>query len=73
MPRSAAVFPSTELARALSMSTSFPSHSGYLLVTVGIFAKLYSGGGLGIDHSSVPASHGLGPAIAPVFRLLKKL
>src|SRR5687767_12112251 len=73
MPSSVAVFPSTRFARALSMSASFPSHNGYLLVTVGIFAKLYSGGGLGIVHSSVPAPHGSAPAIAPAFRLRKKL
>src|SRR5687767_8684369 len=73
IPRSDAVFPSTRLARALSMSGSLPSHSGYLLVTVGIFAKLYSGGGLGIVHSSVPAPHGSAPASAPFLRLLKKL
>src|SRR5437764_498257 len=73
IPRSAGVFPSCELIRALSRSTSFPSHSGYLLVTVGIFAKLYSGGGLGMLHSRVPAPHGLEPAISPLRRLLKKL
>src|ERR1700680_832046 len=73
IPRSAAVLPSCELMRALSWSTSFPSQSGYLLVTVGIFAKLYSGGGLGIDHSSVPAPQGFEPAISPRFLLTKKL
>src|SRR4029077_9911184 len=73
IPKSAGVLPSCELKRASSRSTSLPSHSGYLLVTVGILAKLYSGGGLGIDHSSVPAPHGLGPAISPRFLLTKKL
>src|SRR5688572_1019523 len=73
IPRSAAVLPSRRFERALSMSGSFPSHNGYLLVTVGILAKLYSGGGLGIVHSSVPAPHGSAPAIAPLLRLMKKL
>src|ERR1700674_1742586 len=73
IPSSAAVFPSCELILALSWSTSFPSQSGYLLVTVGIFAKLYSGGGLGMLHSSVPAPQGFEPAISPRFLLTKKL
>src|SRR5688572_24410035 len=73
IPRSVAVLPSTRLARALSISGSFPSHSGYLLVTVGILAKLYSSGGLGMVHSSVPAPHGSAPATAPTLRLRKKL
>ena len=72
IPRSAAVLPSCALMRALSWSTSFPSQSGYLLVTVGILAKLYSGGGLGIVHSSVPAPHGFAPATAPLLRLFRK-
>src|SRR6266576_2777499 len=73
IPRSCADFPACEFMRALSKSTSLPSQSGYLLVTVGIFAKLYSGGGLGIVHSSVPAPQGFVPAISPLFLLLKQL
>lgn len=34
---------------------------------------MYSGGGDGIDHSNVAASHGLSPAISPPFFDLKKL
>src|SRR3954468_9685353 len=73
MPSSSAVLPPCELMRACSASTSFPSQSGYLLVTTGILAKLYSGGGLGMVHSRVPAPHGFGPAISPCFLLRKKL
>src|SRR5436853_470592 len=50
-------------------SGDFRSQSGYRDVTVGIVAKLYSGGGDGIDHSSVGAPHGSFPAMAPRFRL----
>src|ERR1700737_169488 len=49
------------------------SQSGTRDVTRGMRAKLYSGGGDGIDHSSVAASQGLFPAIAPFFMLRKKL
>ena len=33
--------------------------------TRGITSKLFSGGGEGVNHSSVFAFHGSGPAIAP--------
>src|SRR5450830_978937 len=49
------------------------SHRGYREVTSGICAKLYSGGGDGIDHSSVGAPHGSLPARVPCFLLQKKL
>src|SRR5437773_2212636 len=39
------------------------SHSGRRLMTTGIRAKLYSGGGELVDHSSVHASQGSLPAI----------
>src|SRR5690242_3527191 len=73
MPSSSAVLPVCELMRALSWSASLPSPNGQRDVTVGILAKLYSGGGLGIVHSRVPAPHGFEPAISPLRRLLKKL
>ena len=38
--------------------------------TTGISAKLYSGGGEGIVHSSVRPSHGSAPAVSPRFRVL---
>src|SRR5215472_5955246 len=41
------------------------SQSGRLLWTVGVIAKLYSGGGEAVDHSRVQASQGSFPAIAP--------
>jgi hypothetical protein len=40
--------------------------------TSGISAKLYSGGGDGIDHSSVPACHGSLPDTSPAVRLRQK-
>jgi hypothetical protein len=40
---------------------------------MGILAKLYSGGGEGIDHSRVGASQGLGPEGSPLRFDLKKL
>src|SRR6185436_13633491 len=48
------------------------SHNGYRDSTSGISAKLYSGGGDGIDHSSVAASHGLSGAMGPLDLLRKK-
>src|SRR5512140_1327542 len=51
-------------------SPSRSSHSGCLLPMVGSTAKLYAGGGDDTAHSSVPASHGFGPASAPRDRLL---
>src|SRR5690348_13702424 len=50
-------------------SPSRSSHSGWRLPIVGSTAKLYGGGGDGMLHSSVPASHGFGPAGAPPRRL----
>ena len=41
------------------------SHNGVRLSTAGICAKLYDGGGEAVAHSSVGASHGLGPAARP--------
>src|SRR6266849_2935935 len=41
------------------------SHKGRRLFTVGMVAKLYSGGGEVVDHSSVHASHGSLPAGRP--------
>src|SRR5216684_6956184 len=42
------------------------SHSGRRLLTSGIFAKLYIGGGEVVDHSSVQASQGSLPAVSPL-------
>src|SRR3954465_13693236 len=71
---------STSIARSPSRvcgtsrvsSGDFRSHNGYRDVTVGMTAKLYSGGGDGIDHSSEGAPHGSLPAIAPRFRLIQR-
>src|SRR6202047_2670743 len=41
------------------------SQSGRRLLTTGIVAKLYSGGGEVVDHSSVHASQGSAPAGSP--------
>ena len=41
------------------------SFIGSTLRTRGITSKLFSGGGEGVNHSSVFAFHGSGPAIAP--------
>src|SRR5579862_8571550 len=46
-------------------SGCFKSQSGRRLSTTGILAKLYSGGGELVDHSSVQASHGSSPANFP--------
>src|SRR5437773_12400520 len=46
-------------------SGCFKSHSGRRLRTSGRVSKLYSGGGELVDHSSVQASHGSLPAMAP--------
>src|SRR5215216_5535000 len=40
-------------------------HQSSRASTTGISAKLYAGGGDGIDHSSVRASHGSLPATGP--------
>src|SRR5437879_13709779 len=42
------------------------SQSGRRLLTVGMTAKLYAGGGEGVDHSRVQASHGSLPAVSPL-------
>src|SRR5882757_5248375 len=42
------------------------SQSGRRLLTIGIAAKLYAGGGEFVDHSSVHASHGSLPAARPL-------
>src|ERR1700692_4900898 len=44
------------------------SQSGRRLMTTGILAKLYSGGGEVVDHSSVQASQGSLPADSPLTR-----
>src|SRR5437588_10867433 len=49
------------------------SHSGWRLATTGIDAKLYSGGGDVVAHSSVSASHGSGPAGFPRQRAWNQL
>src|SRR5579859_7680810 len=46
-------------------SGCFKSQSGRRLATTGSTGKLYAGGGEDVDHSSVHASHGSGPASAP--------
>src|SRR5579862_3647803 len=46
-------------------SECFRSHRGRRLRTAGIEAKLYSGGGEVVAHSSVQASQGSLPATAP--------
>src|ERR1700720_2116926 len=46
-------------------SGCFRSQSGRRLWTTGIAAKLYSGGGEVVEHSSVHASHGSFPAGSP--------
>src|SRR5215213_1203931 len=46
----------------------FSSQKGVELWTVGTTRKLYSGGGEGMVHSSVPPFHGSGPATRPRFR-----
>src|SRR5215467_7848670 len=47
-------------------SGCFKSQSGRRLLTVGITAKLYAGGGELVVHSSVQASQGSFPAILPL-------
>ena len=47
-------------------SGCFKSHSGRRLRTTGNAAKLYSGGGEVVAHSSVQASQGSLPAILPL-------
>src|SRR5271169_2094606 len=47
-------------------SGCFKSHSGRRLRTTGIVAKLYSGGGDVVAHSSVQASQGSLPATLPL-------
>src|SRR5437016_7651200 len=42
------------------------SQSGRRLLMVGMTAKLYAGGGEGVDHSRVQASHGSLPAVSPL-------
>src|SRR5215475_5637135 len=46
-------------------SGCFKSHNGRRLATTGTAAKLYAGGGELTDHSSVQASQGSLPALAP--------
>src|ERR1700682_15487 len=49
------------------------SQSGRRLLTTGILAKLYSGGGEVVDHSSVQASQGSLPAGSPLTSDCSKL
>jgi hypothetical protein len=63
--------PSARLATSRARSRS--SHIGYGLVTRGITAKLYSGGGELVAHSSVAPSQGSGPAGAPRNTLTARL
>src|SRR5258708_18307651 len=59
---------SSELSHSYLQSGSsgcFRSHNGRLLRTSGRTAKLYSGGGDDVAHSSVHASHGSLPAGSP--------
>ena len=51
----------------------FSSHQSSRSCTFGISAKLYSGGGDGIDHSRVRPSHGSAPASSPFVQLLHML
>src|SRR5579884_1596900 len=67
-----AVQPSTSVETCCLCPSSSATDDGtsssqfaYALVTVGIVAKLYSGGGDGIVHSSVGPCHGSGPDGAP--------
>src|SRR5579862_6886477 len=46
-------------------SGCFMSQSGLRLSTIGVLAKLHSGGGDAVDHSNVHASQGSGPAGSP--------
>src|SRR5438477_12708009 len=56
-----------------AFSTYFRCHQSSTLWTVGTTAKLYSGGGEGIDHSRVRPSHGSAPASSPRVVLEMKL
>src|SRR6516225_2314928 len=47
-------------------SGCFISHSGRRLVATGSTSKLYEGGGDGVAHSKVHASHGSFPASGPL-------
>src|SRR3954447_8253850 len=63
-PSSAA--PEGSFTRRLSASSVYlRCHQSSRASTTGTSAKLYSGGGDGIDHSSDRASHGSFPAITP--------
>ncbi len=57
------MIPSASLRRSSSRSAS--SQFAYALETFGMTAKLYSGGGDEIVHSSVAPCHGSGPAGSP--------
>ena len=52
--------------RESGSSGCFRSHNGRRLLTTGSLAKLYSGGGDEVAHSSVQASQGSGPASGPL-------
>src|SRR3954447_15873468 len=54
-------------------SRSSGSQFGYGLVTLGMTAKLYGGGGDVVVHSSVPPWNGSGPAGTPRRRLQNRL
>src|SRR5947208_646356 len=55
-------------ARPSSSSVYLRCHSSSRASTSGTSAKLYSGGGDGIVHSRVRASHGSAPTLADVRR-----
>src|SRR5581483_7374219 len=62
-PWSSTIAPSARLRASRSRSAT--SQFAYALVTVGMTAKLYSGGGELVAHSSVGPFHGSGPAGSP--------
>src|SRR6188768_3334785 len=60
--------PDGSLTRRPSESSVYlRCHQSSRASTTGTSAKLYAGGGDGIDHSSERASHGSGPATSPRF------
>ena len=67
--RSSSIYPRLDQNHSYRESGSsgcFRSHNGLRLATTGALAKLYSGGGDEVAHSSVQASQGSGPASGPL-------
>src|SRR5438132_8028777 len=63
-----------DVAHPVSLASGcLRSQSGRRLFTAGMLAKFSGGGGDVVDHSSVKASHGSSPAIAPDRRLRTRL